>query len=88
LQVKAKWRVSRQALAESLVWRRVDSLLQPADSDFRNWDPQLTSASVFRRPPQGRAKLPGRVRLPKPALEREFQLDLPAPAFLTPNREG
>jgi hypothetical protein len=83
-----KRRVSHRAPAESLGSRRVDSRRQPADSDFRNWDPQLTSVSVFRRPPQGRAKLPGRVMPRKLALPRELQSDLPAPAFLTPNREG
>ena len=35
-----------------------------------------------------RAKLPGRVMPRKPALAREFQLDLRALAFSTPNREG
>jgi hypothetical protein len=46
------------------------------------------SVSVFRRPWQTRAKLPGRVIPRKLALARGFQLDLPAPAFLTPNREA
>jgi hypothetical protein len=46
------------------------------------------SVSVFRRPWQAKAKLPGRVMPRKLALAREFQLDLPAPAFLTPNREA
>jgi hypothetical protein len=46
------------------------------------------SVSVFRRPWQARAKLPGRVMPRKLALALEFQLDLPAPVFSTPNREG
>jgi hypothetical protein len=46
------------------------------------------SVSVFRRPWQARAKLAGRVMPRELALAREFQLDLPAPAFLTPNREA
>ena len=88
LEVKAKRRVSHPGPAGSQVVRRVDSRLQPVDSDFRNLGPQLTSVSVFRRPWQARAKLPGRVMPRKLALAREFQLDLPAPAFLTPNREA
>jgi hypothetical protein len=67
--------------------RPVDSRLQPVDSDFRNSGPQLTSVSVFRRPPQERAKLPGRVTHQKLALARAFELDLPAPVFSTPDRE-
>jgi len=46
------------------------------------------SVSVFRRPWQARAKLSGRVMPRKPVLAREFQLDLRALAFSTPNREG
>jgi hypothetical protein len=88
LTVKARRLASRQRQAGSLVSHRVDSPPRRADSDFRNFDPQLTSVSVFRRPPQERAKLPGRVMPQKLALAREFQLDLPAPVFSTPNREG
>jgi hypothetical protein len=44
--------------------------------------------SVSPRPPQRREKLPERVMQQKLAPVREFQLDLPAPAFSMPNREG
>jgi len=46
------------------------------------------SVSVSRRPPQQRERLPERVMQQKLALAREFQLDLPAPVFSRPNREG
>jgi hypothetical protein len=78
--------MSRPGPVESPVLRRGDFPPPPADSDFRNSDPQLMSVSVFR-PSQGQAKLPGPVMHQKPALAREFQLDLPAPVFSTPDRE-
>jgi hypothetical protein len=88
LRAEARRRGSRQGRAGSLVSRRVDSPPRRADSDFRNLDPQLTSVSASRRPPQGQAKLPVRATRPALALAREFQLDLPAPVFATLNREG
>jgi hypothetical protein len=88
LQVKAKRRVSCRDPAESLGSRRVDFPPRRADSDFRNSGPQLMSVSVFRRPPQRREKRPEQVMHQKLAPVREFQLDLPAPVFSTPNRQG
>jgi len=82
-----KRRVSHPGPAGSQVVRRVDSPPRRADSDFRNFDPLLRSVSASRRPPQGQAKLPARVLWQGLAFAREFQLDLPEPAFLTPNRE-
>ena len=79
--------VSRQDPAGCLVSRRVDSPPRRADSGFRNLDPQRTSVLASRRPPQEPVKLVARVMPRAPVLEREFQLDLPAPAFSTPNRE-
>jgi len=45
-------------------------------------------ASRWHRAKQGQAKLPVRVMLRELVWARELQLDLPAPVFSTPNREG
>ena len=85
LTVKERQRASRQGRAGSLVLPRVDSRLQLADSDFRNWGLQLTSVSASRRPWR-QAKLPVRLmRLPL-VFAQALQLDLLAPVFSTPNR--
>jgi hypothetical protein len=92
---RLEWRpASHPGPAESLILRRVDSPPRPADSDFLNLRPPLTSVSVFPRVPHARAKLPGRVMPQKlaPALalarSRELQSDLPVPVFSRPNREA
>ena len=51
--------MSHPGPAGSLVWRRVDSRLQPVDSDSRNSDPQPMSVSVFRRPWQAAGETAG-----------------------------
>jgi hypothetical protein len=67
----------------------VDSRLQRADSDFRNWGPRQRSVSASRwLLPQEQAKLEVRVMRRALAFAQELQLDLPALAFSTPNREG